>query len=578
MSLFQKYLFAITLLLVCMLGLMAFVIIQSVQRQLGGQYEQRLASAVQSVQQELSSRQQKIAAQLNELSGTINIDNEFRFNAVQTQNFTNSDVVEFASKYIKIMGLQLLDIMSADARLVSNGAEYIAFGGRFRERLSFLRNRVDTIKFTRFRGINKQTLCLTQIDSLQMGPQRFYLFGGIEVTSQLLNELRGDTTEIIAVQLPDSQIVASAGMSEKLRAEIAAGDSSLAAISNDGRYSIRVVTFPLLENRTEKQLRLLLFHPRNTYLQLMDTLENNIIFVMVGGFVLAIIISVLMALTVTRPLKRLTEKAGALTLETLDVDFDVRRRDEIGILNNALDRMMQRLRQNRVEISAAEQSGAFADIARQVNHDIKNGFVPIRNVMAHWEEVCRDEPENLPKIFSERKANVLESLEYLENLARRYSRLKPDIKPASIDLNRMIANLLKNYETAKRSNVEFATTFDDRQPLINADAVQLRRAFENVLRNAIEALPDGGQISVKTEVTGSVVTITWVDSGTGIPSEIREILFTEPVTTKPEGTGIGLANVKRIIDSFDGSVFISEIQPHGTAIIIELPLHGIGAE
>lgn len=578
MSLFKKYLSAITLLLVCMLGVMAFVIIQSVQRQLGGQYDQRLASAMQSVQQELSSRQYKIATQLNGLSGTISEDNDFRFYAAQTQDFTHPKVVEYASQYIEIMGLQLLDIMSADARLVSTGAEYIAFGGRFRDRLSFLRNRADTIKFTRFRGINKPTLCLTQIDSFQMGPQRFFLFGGIEVTPQLLNELRGDTTEIIAIQLPDSQIVASTGMDEKLHAEIAAGDSSLAAISNDGRYSIRMVTFPLLDNRSEKQLRLLLFHPRITFLQIMETLESNIVFVMVGGFFLAILISVLMALTVTRPLKRLTEKAGALTLETLDVDFDVRRRDEIGILNNALDRMMQRLRQNRVEISAAEQSGAFADIARQVNHDIKNGFVPIRNVMAHWEEVCRDEPENLPKVFSERKSNVLESLEYLENLARRYSRLKPDIKPASIDLNRMIANLLKNYETAKKSNVDFATTLDDRQPLINADAVQLRRAFENVLRNAIEALPDGGQISVKTEVNGSVVKITWADSGTGIPSEIREILFTEPVTTKPEGTGIGLANVKRIIDSFDGSVFISEIQPHGTAIIIELPLHGIGAE
>lgn len=101
--------------------------------------------------------------------------------------------------------------------------------------------------------------------------------------------------------------------------------------------------------------------------------------------------------------------------------------------------------------------------------------------------------------------------------------------------------------------------------------MQLRRAFENILRNAIEALPEGGRITVATDVHEQEVWISWQDNGTGIPEEIRDQLFSAHLTTKPAGTGIGLSNVKRIVEDAGGRLLIESEVGRGTDVQVILP-------
>ena len=253
------------------------------------------------------------------------------------------------------------------------------------------------------------------------------------------------------------------------------------------------------------------------------------------------------------------------------MDFDAGGFDEVGILSRKLQEMVKRLRQSLVELSAAEQKAAFADIARQVNHDIKNGFIPIRHVMQHWEEVSQEEPDELLKYFQERKTTVMESLEYLENLARGYSRLRPTIHLSDIHVNELIEALLKNYQFSSNGNIRYHTKLDKANPHVEADSIQLRRAFENILRKSIEAINGKGKISVKSETSDGQVIIIWQDNGSGISEDILQRLFTTPITTKSHGTGIGLANVKRIIESFNGRVAIESEVNQGTTVKITLP-------
>ncbi len=574
LTLLKKYTVLILVFFLLIMATLAFFIIRTVREQLTLQYEERVAAASLSVQQELIARSDKVSRQLQALAKYIEEDRDFRFRTVQQREIHSREVIDYAGNFMNIMGLNLLDITDANGLLLSSGSNRNAFGNRYRQLVTALRERRGRLALTWMPGIAGRTLCLTRIDSLNYGPIRFYLLGGVEVTPAFLRELRGDTTEIVAIQLNDSLFLPSQKMDLRALQNLPPpGDSTaIPVISAEQSYAIQTFRVPLLSNEGTAPSRFVLFHPRTTFLSVVKALKSDIIGVMTVGLLLAVGIAVLLALTVTRPLKELTDKASALSLENLDVEFDVHRRDEFGILNDTLNKMLRRLRQNKLELALAEQKASFVDIARQVNHDIKNGFIPIRNVMNHWEEVYRDNPQDLPRIFEERKENVKESLAYLENLARRYSRLQLAPNLAPIDLNSTILNLIKNYENISERPVQFVTALDESQPCIRADAVQLRRAFENVLRNAIEAMPNGGTITISTRVEQQHVIITWADQGTGIPENIRKQLFTVTVTTKPEGTGLGLANVKRIIDSFNGSVSVEPGESGGTVVRIELPM------
>jgi signal transduction histidine kinase len=209
-----------------------------------------------------------------------------------------------------------------------------------------------------------------------------------------------------------------------------------------------------------------------------------------------------------------------------------------------------------MELAKAEKEAALAEITRQINHDIKNGFIPIRRVMQHWMEVAENESEKLIQVFNERKMTVLESLDYLENLVRSYSRLRPNVVLSAVKVNQVVLDLLRNYQDPPHRRIQFQTQLDPSEPCVQADTLQLRRAFENILCNAIEAINDDGTIFVSTKVKDNLVLITWNDTGAGIPENIRQQLFYEQVTTKSDGSGLGLINAKRIIEDFGGTIAI----------------------
>jgi signal transduction histidine kinase len=242
------------------------------------------------------------------------------------------------------------------------------------------------------------------------------------------------------------------------------------------------------------------------------------------------------------------------------------------VLNEALQKMVERLRMSRMKLARAEQRAALTEITRQVNHDIKNGFIPIRNVMSHWEEVEENEPHNLPRIFAERKSTVTESLDYLESLTRNYSRLQPEVNLGKVSINEIIRNLLQMYRTFPDMQLNVQTDLTDEEPRVLADSVQLRRAFENIFRNALDAIDDTGEIFVSSSIDDDRVIIRWVDNGEGIPEHIQAQLFRTPITTKSTGTGIGLANVRRIIEDFDGTITLSSTEGEGTMVTIALPV------
>ena len=113
---------------------------------------------------------------------------------------------------------------------------------------------------------------------------------------------------------------------------------------------------------------------------------------------------------------------------------------------------------------------------------------------------------------------------------------------------------------------------DGTLPPIQADPVLMRRVFENLLLNAVDAMPQGGALSVRTRELRSTVQIEIADTGTGLMPEEAERLFTPYYTTKKHGTGLGLAIVQSVVSDHQGKIGVKSQPGQGTTFTIELPL------
>ena len=208
----------------------------------------------------------------------------------------------------------------------------------------------------------------------------------------------------------------------------------------------------------------------------------------------------------------------------------------------------------------------MGDLARQVNHDVKNGLVPIRNVLRHFDEVARDQPASLAELYRERRGTLESSVAYLETLARNYARISPAPSREPCDVNALVEQLVHGGDPGGRLSAALGTAI----PSVAADRLMLRRVLENLIGNAVESL-DGreGRVTVSTEAVraGAGVRITVADTGRGMSREELDRAFDDFFTTKPGGTGLGLSIVRRLVLDLGGTLRIETEPGAGTRVV-----------
>jgi signal transduction histidine kinase len=278
---------------------------------------------------------------------------------------------------------------------------------------------------------------------------------------------------------------------------------------------------------------------------------------------------------ISRPLRELARKTAEIDLDRLDQSFDSERQDEIGALSRLLGGMTDRIRNSSARLREAERRAAVGDLARQVNHDIKNGLAPIRNVLRHFSQVARQDPSRLSAVFDERKGTLDSSVEYLETLARNYARLSPTIERPPFDVNAVVQEVLGNTVT---NGTALHANLSQRLPMALGDTLMLRRILENLVRNAVDSLEGrpGGSVTITTEPTARggeppMVRISVGDTGPGMTRTELDHAFDDFYTTKAGGTGLGLSIVRRLVLDLNGTLRV-ETQPGlGTTFLVELP-------
>ena len=291
--------------------------------------------------------------------------------------------------------------------------------------------------------------------------------------------------------------------------------------------------------------------------------------------VVAGILAVMLGSGVSRPLRKLAEKAEAVDPTHLEESFASGRADEVGRLSNSLDAMLARLRRRTAELGAAEQNAAAGELARQVNHDVKNGLAPIRNVLRHLSETAdTGDGTAFRAVFLERRATLEASVQHLEDLARTYARKAPAAVAGQLDAGSLLHDLARELADPRVTVIEPGANL----PLLITDPVALRRILQNLATNAIESLPPGsGSVSLSAHGREpGMVTFVVTDTGRGMNKGELDRAFRDFHTTKPGGTGLGLSSVRRLVLELGGTLRASSSPGAGSTFEVALPAPGTG--
>jgi signal transduction histidine kinase len=308
--------------------------------------------------------------------------------------------------------------------------------------------------------------------------------------------------------------------------------------------------------------------------------------------ILCIIVIALFAWTwvsrrITRPILELSDAAVQVGAGDLDVHLEARSNDEVGALMNVFNQMTKEIGESRVRLQRAERIAAWREIARRVAHEIKNPLFPIQVSMETLRKGFKTRHPDLEEIVEESTRTVLEEVRSLNRIVTEFSdfaRLPaPKIEPVDpLEVLEHAYSLYKDRSDEKKS----ISVLLDRDairaralPSIDVDREQIGRALINLVKNAVEALPQkGGTVSLDAHVDerGSQkgVRLDVADTGSGMADEARLKIFTPYFTTKAQGTGLGLAIVERVVQEHHGSIDVESVLGVGTTFHVWLPASG----
>jgi nitrogen fixation/metabolism regulation signal transduction histidine kinase len=307
---------------------------------------------------------------------------------------------------------------------------------------------------------------------------------------------------------------------------------------------------------------------------------SNLVVAVVNFYVLLITISILIAVfisnQITQPLRMIGSKFGKIRFGRSNEKIQYEARDEIGALVRAYNDMVDELADSAEKLARSERESAWREMAKQIAHEIKNPLTPMKLSVQHLQRSSAEDPAGQKQNLKRITQTLIEQIDHLSAIATEFSNFAkmPRTNNEEVDLKEEIVKISKLFLSTEE--VEIHSTFANKVPLlVLADREQLSRVFINLVKNAIQAIPEErkGKISIRLENSETRAIVKVRDNGRGIPAELGDKLFQPNFTTKSSGMGMGLAIVKNIIEHAGGEIRYETVQGEGTTFIVELPLY-----
>jgi nitrogen fixation/metabolism regulation signal transduction histidine kinase len=304
-----------------------------------------------------------------------------------------------------------------------------------------------------------------------------------------------------------------------------------------------------------------------------------------AALVAAMAMALWLSARIARPVRRVADAARRVAGGDLDGSVPVASRDEVGDLARAFNSMTAELRASRERVVQAERVAAWREMARRLAHELKNPLFPIQLSIETLRRNLDQQPKDpaapaagrlddaaFAALFRESSDTILEALRSLRRIVDEFAEFarmpRPELRPT--DVNAVVQKVLALHR-ARAGAVRVEAALDPGLPEIAADPDLLGRALGNLVANALEAMPDGGGLRVRTAAADGSISVEVQDDGPGITDEQRTRLFVPYFTTKKGGTGLGLAIVQGIVSDHGGRVEVKSAPGAGTTVTLILP-------
>ena len=514
--------------------------------------------------------------------------------ALSSANGDAAPYLNLASSIAGEQQLDFLEILTQDGTIISSAQWPARFGLReawiqetsdWNHQPSFLRYEETP------QGNQLGLLTVRELDGLPGSDRKFYLVAGRRIDSSFLRSLvPPERTRLLLWQ--------QSAENESGELEDTNGPISLPALepvidksrygTTLGRWRVRLDntadgvfiahTIPLMGQSSRQPLAILIVaSSRRELNDLQDRIRNIGLTAGLVGILMSVLASRWWAGRISRPIEDLSAAAQDVAAGNWErkVDADsLNENDEVARLIGSFNQMTGELIRQRDRALQAERVAAWRELARRLAHELKNPLFPLQITVENLMKARQQGSAEFDEIFSESTATLLAELGNLKKIIGRFSDFSkmPAPQLQSVDVNQLLREMVKLFApqlTSAKPPIKLETAFTNDDAAIAGDPDLLRRAFENLILNAIDAMPQGGKLRIATLSTQNRLAVEISDSGAGLNEEEAGRLFTPYYTTKLHGTGLGLAIVQSVISDHGASISVASRSGEGTTFRME---------
>jgi signal transduction histidine kinase len=401
-----------------------------------------------------------------------------------------------------------------------------------------------------------------------------------------------DPQRLMGLNGASGQAVSAAKYQPLLDSAVRTGQqtSGLVYLSPRREDSVNATAIPLKARTGQVLAVLLTANSRRGMVEVQQHIRSIALGVAAGGILFAIAASLWIAARVSGPIERLARAAEQVAQGDWETHVEVRSKDEVGVLGASFNHMTRQLAEQREKLVQTERVAAWRELARRLAHELKNPLFPLQltveNLVRAKDGSASLAPGEFDEIFRESTRTLGMEIANLKAIIGRFSDFSRMPRPQleAMDAREAVRRVYALYgapqsnkiaatagEGTSRPGIRFELDLAPDPLPISADPELLHRALSNLVLNAMDAMQEGGTLTLSAMRREDKVRICIADTGSSMTPEERERIFTPYYTTKEYGTGLGLAIVQSVVADHHGTIAVEDTPGGGATFAIDLP-------
>ncbi len=550
MSFRTKVLFIITLTVAAAVWVVAGAVTVTISRTFEQRDAERTSNLVAQFQHEFSQRGEELARRVEAIAGSETVSALARTLAFQgdTAPFVNE-----AQALAHEQALDFLELVAPDTSIVSSAQWPARFGYKEPWLAQVADWKPQGVFLKKEELADGTALGVMAVRGVSAGQGSLWIVGGERLNDDFLKRLP---------------------LAEGMQVRLAPGADTgpvLAALGPDYRVS----SIPLRGRDGDVLATLVVANSRRDLDALRRDVRRVALLVAVGAIALGVVLSFWAASWVTRPVRLVAASVRKVAGGDWAARAEVRSGDEIDRLAADFNAMTAQLVEQKDRMIQVERVAAWRELARRLAHELKNPLVPLQITVENLQRAREAPSGQFDEVFRESTETLLAELNNFKTIIGRFSDFAkmPPPQLEQTDVNQLVKETMQLFDAQLEapsrppiaSRLELATDL----PRIAADPDQLRGALRNLVLNGMDAMPNGGTLTLATALRNGRVRVEVSDTGEGLTKEECQRLFTPYYTTKRHGTGLGLAIVQSVVADHKGTIAVESQPGKGTTFRLE---------